>query len=889
MGVFCLINLDLGAQLWYTKEKRKRSTDMRKIISIISLLLALITVLSSCGTVVPEETTEAPEISNVPDAQTTEVIESTSAPETTAEPEVEKRYLKQPYIDIEFTADGGFEDAMGHVRCNLENKSKGNVVNESVVIGGKAYEIPHLYVKEKGGVGRLTYKEIKEKNQLYELLEGGFTLETLVLNDNAFNSSSGEQGVSMSCQSGGYSFTIYKGKYSFGVYTGGAYSTPAQNSAPNRKEMTHLMGVYDPNKRSATLYVNGDAVSELPAEGILGLATGNGWTTIILGGDTTAECATSTYATNTRIADYKLYASALNEMQIRTAYEQMLAKFTGAEYEYEVVWYEEDETVKGERLFATVAESYAEVYEPKTAMVNSPTVMAYATKNPSATDGIRPATLIFGVKAKDGVLCAYSENGEEISSLYDAVKSLGAKIIPAFAVNDAGAASLLIEFINYHNIGDCFVISSDAEILKSVRGSTRSARPLLDFSGRSALDLKEIKLAVSAAKAKGLILDSSAVSASEVLTLRAYSLSVFLNIESGIPALHDAIFKGAMGVISPDAKSAVEYIEGFKQTTLSFPTMLVAHRGDMQNCPENTLPSFISAAKSGADVIELDVYLTKDGYLAINHDATTSKWDQKLTVTESTRAELKALKNAESDATADDEFAFYEEVVDYFSKNYTDVVFLVEIKDKRNAVIDKVYEVTKAAGMLDRILIICTNHSIVRYAYQTYGVAVQMNRSYIHDKTNLKATLAYACEEVSALNSSFFTVWGDCIYDLNLALRHRGIKYSPWTTTTAAATDSDFALGYPEFTTNTPHRVDGYARYLRAEVSAGGEVKVWRVNYDGSERLVTDEVKLIVLDGEVSFKGGKITGSGTVAFSYSSKIGNYTYEICTQSLMTTKR
>jgi glycerophosphoryl diester phosphodiesterase len=317
--------------------------------------------------------------------------------------------------------------------------------------------------------------------------------------------------------------------------------------------------------------------------------------------------------------------------------------------------------------------------------------------------------------------------------------------------------------------------------------------------------------------------------------------------------------------------------------------MIVAHRGDMQNCPENVLRSYISAAKSGADVIELDVFLTKDGYLAINHDTTTSKWDKKLTVTESTRAQLKALKNTQSSATAEDEFTFYEEVVDYFSKNYPDVVFLVEIKDKRNAVIDKVYEVTKAAGMLDRILIICTNHSIVRYAYQTYGVAVQMNRSYIHDKNDLKATLAYACEEVVALNSSFFTVWGDCIYDLNKSLRHRGIKYSPWTTTTAAATDSDFALGYPEFTTNTPHHVDGYARYLRAEVSAGGEVKVWRVNYDGSERLVTDEVKLIVLDGDVSFRGGKITGSGSFAFSYSSKIGNYTYEICSQSLMTTKR
>ena len=851
---------------------------MRKIISITALLLALITLLSSCVTVVPDETSAAPETSRATG------VETTAAPETTAEPEIEKRYLKEPYIDIEFTADGGFEDAMGHVKATLDDKQKGSVVCETVVIGGKKYEIPHLYVREKGCVGRLTYNEIREKNELYKLLAGGFTMETLVVNDNAFTPSSGEQGVSMSCQSGGYNFTVYKGKYSFSVHTGGAYSTPAQDSAPNRKEMTHLMGVYDPNKKTATLYVNGEFESELPAEGILSLAGGNGWTTIILGGDTTAECTTSTHATNTRIADYKLYNAPMNAMQIRTAYEQMLVKFTGAEYDYEVMYYEEEEAVKGDRLFSSLADSYADVYEPKTAIVNSPTVMTYASRSSFVLEGARPATVIFGVGSNNGTLYAYSEKGEELGSLYDTVKDLGAKIIPAFSVNDAGAVSLLIDFINYHNVGDCFVISSDAEILKSVRRSTSSARPVLDRSGISSVDLKELKLEVSAALAKGVILDSSVLSTADVTALRSYALSVFLKTDDRIAAIHDAIFKGATGVICSDSTKAIEYLEGFKQNTLCFPTMIVAHRGDMQYCPENTLPSFISAAKSGADVIELDVYLTKDGYLAINHDATTSKWNKKLTVTESTRAELKALKNAESDATRDDEFAFYEEVVDYFSKNYTDVVFLVEIKDKRNEVIDKVYEVTKAAGMLDRILIICTNHSIIRYAYQTYGVAVQMNRSYIHDANNLQATLAYACEEVTGLNSSYFTVWNDCIYDLNKALRHRGIKYSPWTTTTEAATDSDFALGYPEFTTNTPHRVDGYARYLRAEMGADGSVKVYRVNYDGSEKLVTAEAKLIVLEGNVTFKGGKITGNGIFAFSYSTKVGNYTYEICSQTI-----
>ena len=66
--------------------------------------------------------------------------------------------------------------------------------------------------------------------------------------------------------------------------------------------------------------------------------------------------------------------------------------------------------------------------------------------------------------------------------------------------------------------------------------------------------------------------------------------------------------------------------------------------------------------------------------------------------------------------------------------------------------------------------------------------------------------------------------------------------------------------------------------------AADGSVKVYRVNYDGSEKLVTNEAKLIVIGGDVTFSGGKITGNGTFAFSYSTKVGDYTYEICSMSI-----
>jgi glycerophosphoryl diester phosphodiesterase len=47
---------------------------------------------------------------------------------------------------------------------------------------------------------------------------------------------------------------------------------------------------------------------------------------------------------------------------------------------------------------------------------------------------------------------------------------------------------------------------------------------------------------------------------------------------------------------------------------------VIAHRGDSQVAPENTLPSFTSAIAAGADLVELDYRQTSDGVPVVFHD-----------------------------------------------------------------------------------------------------------------------------------------------------------------------------------------------------------------------------------------------------------------------------
>lgn len=52
---------------------------------------------------------------------------------------------------------------------------------------------------------------------------------------------------------------------------------------------------------------------------------------------------------------------------------------------------------------------------------------------------------------------------------------------------------------------------------------------------------------------------------------------------------------------------------------------IVSHRGNRLHAPENTGVALLSGYTSGADVLELDVQLTKDGYLVVSHDGTIDR------------------------------------------------------------------------------------------------------------------------------------------------------------------------------------------------------------------------------------------------------------------------
>lgn len=64
-------------------------------------------------------------------------------------------------------------------------------------------------------------------------------------------------------------------------------------------------------------------------------------------------------------------------------------------------------------------------------------------------------------------------------------------------------------------------------------------------------------------------------------------------------------------------------IDQIRQTLLNpsaREVLVVAHRGDWRNAPENSLAAIENAIKMGVDIVEIDVAKTKDGQLVLMHD-----------------------------------------------------------------------------------------------------------------------------------------------------------------------------------------------------------------------------------------------------------------------------
>lgn len=130
--------------------------------------------------------------------------------------------------------------------------------------------------------------------------------------------------------------------------------------------------------------------------------------------------------------------------------------------------------------------------------------------------------------------------------------------------------------------------------------------------------------------------------------------------------------------------------------------VVIAHRGNHVNVPENSLASYEEAIKSGADYVEIDLRTSKDGILMILHDATVDRMTNgQGNVADKTWAELQSLqlKNPKADDPTAYRIPEFREVL-RLCKNRI-YIYL----DFKNADVAETWKQIQAEGMEKQIVV----------------------------------------------------------------------------------------------------------------------------------------------------------------------------------------
>jgi glycerophosphoryl diester phosphodiesterase len=144
---------------------------------------------------------------------------------------------------------------------------------------------------------------------------------------------------------------------------------------------------------------------------------------------------------------------------------------------------------------------------------------------------------------------------------------------------------------------------------------------------------------------------------------------------------------------------------------------VIAHRGSSAHAPENTLAAFTLAAGQGADAIELDVDLTRDGHVVVMHDAAIDRTTDgrgrvaDLTLDEIRRVDAGAWKDA---VFAGERVPLLEEVFEAVGQR---VLINVEIKGmspRGTGLEAKMAALIEKHGLIDRVIISSFNPFALR-------------------------------------------------------------------------------------------------------------------------------------------------------------------------------
>lgn len=166
---------------------------------------------------------------------------------------------------------------------------------------------------------------------------------------------------------------------------------------------------------------------------------------------------------------------------------------------------------------------------------------------------------------------------------------------------------------------------------------------------------------------------------------------------------------------------------------------VAAHRGDSYCCFENTMEAFKAAVAVGADMVETDVRMTKDGHLVLMHDGSGKRTaDVPLRISESTLAEVLKL-NVGSEfhplsVPTLEEFLVWASAIDGLMLNIELKEYYEPGNEERcKECADKIVSMVLKYGLENRIVLNSFDAWPLQYIDDTYGHRFMLHGFYPYE------------------------------------------------------------------------------------------------------------------------------------------------------------
>jgi glycerophosphoryl diester phosphodiesterase len=536
--------------------------------------------------------------------------------------------------------------------------------------------------------------------------------------------------------------------------------------------------------------------------------------------------------------------------------------------------------------------------EPKTLspnLVNPPTVVANQAADlaqvTALSDDDVTTSLLADLSLAEGKLVVSSQ-GNHLGELLEVLAAAPQLVQVVLRIEDQPTAQAFIATVN-DGLEDQHVTSSDPNITKLIRQATTAhpvrASLLTNQTPTTVAEGLDLVKQANIGWTKNIILTGSIPSKTVIEQMQRRLASVWVTATDSLLSATQAITSGANGIVTSTPATVQSAAAVFTTPTLTRRPFVIAHRGTPGAAPyggaapENTMLSYRKSVEDfGADMIETDIYVTKDDAVILLHDdtfarttdiqTTTALTDAEVAATGRTRAQLRPIdltleQIKRLNAGQGEPIPTLDELLDYMVGK--DVVLFLESKDLISDDIERrCVEVLNAhPAVKDQVTIISFNErSLSRYT----ELAPEMSLGFLIGEslsTNPQAAMATILGHTQKFNATYNPSSGPINNTIVKHLSARGITIWPWTINSASGWANFINMGVGGITTD----LSGYAKdsafviqpNLAAnhlEIGQSTDLAVTATTHIGGQLDLASEA--LVIDGgeHIAIANNQITG-----------------------------